>query len=1053
MVNIQSLLQLRANTSGNGITSFSYGFTPDSATFSEEKVNESIIKEVINSGEIIGKAKLKSGTDASMAYAKGYGDGNGISSIAFTSNFAKHNTKSEIGKVNNTGKIMGEAEFVAGNNKYVSFHEYADAHGEISGNGISSYSRNSNYQSKASDAIIGEVINTGTISGKVYVAAGGSRSQAEVKSKSSGNGISVYAEGTKVRSSTLGNVTNLGIISGYASTKGGIGKDPGSFPVIQTNTDIEASGNGISVQTKDQYGYSFMGDIENTGVIRGYSENIVGKQNGRDSRIISLMNGNGIAVKNKITSEITNIGVISGNNNAITMASKNSYNLEKFEGTLNNYGILAGQKIIANTYSGGYYGIQSKDVTPSTENNRGIYITLDETGNVNSIKNGIGKKITLNNKDYTVLNSSISTSGKDSETLIDTDKKYSNTIINGAGIENGTINLKAKLELENSVVNALNTAIKLQDNSELTAINTVFNGGGLKGDKVVILGDEGDNILNLKNSSVVNGDINLGKGNDILNIDGSVVLNGEISGGTGDDILNLGFENTIDKLKDTESKNISRARRASNYLTGSTESKPIKIDGTIEGFKTLNINTDVTFGEKAKLIGTENLNIEKTLTLKVDPTKKDENGAVIGHALYSSSSTKELNISGDGILNIKAASLEARTLISLGASDVKLGKNIKLSTNSIIQGARLTKNGNILVTVTELPEVIALNNKLTYKQLDDVYQSYITDWKYTGINGLEKTVSTDNQTSEEAKTALYSYFNQVYANNIYGYGPSLSRDSVKLYENAILDLADNVEDGEWQIDVAGIYSTKNHTRNEDYIGAIDDSASTNTGGLLASGMYGISETKSLGLTLAGAQQNTELDGESKLDADSIYAGIEGIYSVGNWRSINGLGYQRNSYEGTRVVNNGQTRHEFNQDFNTDTFNIFTQLQYEMAFKDHWALLPKVKLAYSYVSQDGIEEDGIMGMNISQENFGIGDVTLGLDVKKTTNLKNSILELTGEIAYSTTFGDVEKDLIGKFNHGNEFTVEGAKTSSENLTLGLNLTLKKENRFNSTKWNRL
>ena len=125
----------------------------------------------------------------------------------------------------------------------------------------------------------------------------------------------------------------------------------------------------------------------------------------------------------------------------------------------------------------------------------------------------------------------------------------------------------------------------LEDNAQLTATNTIFNGGGLKNDVAVIKGSTGDNVASISGASIINGAVNLEDGNDTLAIANTVQINGDLNGGLGKDILNLG-ETSITKV--TPNLNILH---------------------NITGFENINTNGNITLFETTKITGADKIKL------------------------------------------------------------------------------------------------------------------------------------------------------------------------------------------------------------------------------------------------------------------------------------------------------------------------------------------------------------------------------------------------------------------------------------------------------------
>ena len=356
-----------ANTvaSGNGVSMANYIEPPDKYTFSQEKQNHVHLGQLENSGRIHGEATLEGGTRTTHTYAHSKSSGNGVSLHASTGRFAKNDTRVALDSVNNSGEISGQIRQISSNNNgYNSPHLVSTAEATGSGNGINLHSDTFNAQIPRVETRLGQLHNRGRISGNAYLKAGDGSGDLSVTARASGNGVSVYQATGNASLTALDNVNNEGIIKGHIETRPGTvftsaqrgqtipeerarlivsdektitdyykpnptpgkpaaaGNDSyGNFATFRAESDIRASGNGISVQYASGVGADVnsgasLGNIDNSGVISGYSENYHGYARGY-GRVSTLNSGAGIATDRKITNPINNRGIISGNHAAI----------------------------------------------------------------------------------------------------------------------------------------------------------------------------------------------------------------------------------------------------------------------------------------------------------------------------------------------------------------------------------------------------------------------------------------------------------------------------------------------------------------------------------------------------------------------------------------------------------------------------------------------------------------------------------------------------------------------------------------------------------------
>ena len=266
-------------------------------------------------------------------------------------------------------------------------------------------------------------------------------------------------EGNAVKIEAPSNITNSGLISGFASLHAG-------SATTTTTAYAYATANGI-VSCNDSSNSSSIGDITNSGLISGYIYSLSGEANNKKDYVSLEFSGNGISVNDNISNKINNDGVIKGSTSAI--AAKSITNIT-------NNGILAGREIFSNgeelhAFSSTKSEKPLGQISPVTETNNGIYIKLEseissdnsnnETGNVKvdtkgnpeikEIKNGTGGVVTLEDgSNKTVINgelydqngssTTISTSARDSYVI--SNGSYKDSIINGAGMKEGSFSCR-----------------------------------------------------------------------------------------------------------------------------------------------------------------------------------------------------------------------------------------------------------------------------------------------------------------------------------------------------------------------------------------------------------------------------------------------------------------------------------------------------------------------------------------------------------------------------------------------------------------------------------
>lgn len=1000
---------------------------------SEDFINETIIKEdnqtglflkadnlnIINNGVLLGnKFSFPSGWDtwgSGIEDHKSSGDG----------------TSSSIGNIINSGFIKG----------YSQYNAYSGV-----GNGISSFSSNQN-------SSLGNLDNNGVIIGETLNAHGG-------------NGIEVYA-GKNIQT---GNVKNKGTIKGI------------------TDGNSTTSGNGIRIEGK----LNNIGKIKNEGLISGFSYldgTLWGEGNGiyirGETSLISIDNkgtisgyafnkynnsnkGTGIAIPySKINDlKLNNYGIIKGNKNALT------YNDITYISYNNNYGILAGKDIV-----------DSGQVKPS---NLGAEILIDSIGNITNIENGLGGEVTLEDGTKKLVLNGQRYDKDGYETNIDNQAKesyitangnsYENNIINGAGINKGALVIQAGTSISESIVNGYNTAVYLEDNAQLTATNTIFNGGGLKNDIAIIKGSIGDNVANILGTSIINGAIDLGDGNDTLSIANTVQINGELDGGSGNDILNLG------------------------EMTAGKTMPNLNILYNISNFENINTNGNITLFETVKITGANDITLESgNLVLRVDPTVTID-GKVTGHALYGNNG---MLTSNGGNLVIGLNGLGEGAIISMGGTTITPDTNDNwwkdtdhIKTNSLVLDGKLSADGkDINITVLESiplapsipippidpqppinppvdppakpeppinppvdppvnPQPPITINSLLYEKLNKIYQSIVSAGE---IENLANTTLLEDKTYTESLGGLLTILDQMYANNPYTYTVKSSRDSLKLFEDNISYLTIKPKKDEMIVQGKAIYTgvkSDNGAYGKNYYGFDTGhrnyKTTTNTVGGLATFEYGLSDKTSVGFVLGGNNQDINFKGSSKIKGNSLYLGAFTKTDINNFKFMGGVGYQYTSADADRKVSNRYDSFSTGDKYDINSLNAFMEAKYVYSAEQDWTVEPKVRLSYYYIEQDKVNEGytpGQISMRTDKINSNTADVEVGVDFIKSSYLNNGKLKNILSLGVINTIGDKSKELngyiLGKEKDGKKFDIQGTELPKTSGKVSLNIEYEKTN----------
>ena len=585
------------------------------------------------------------------------------------------------------------------------------------------------------------IVNSGTISGK------------DEKEMFSGNGIMIgdaVIENKKINfyPTKISNITNTGNISGKGISGIGI-LIIGEVNTLTNNGTIFGNGYGI-------YGEVEIEVLTNDGTIFGNKENgivLFGKGTGK-------LTNNGTIFGNKRGAEIAggtliNNGTIFGNERGAEIVGETSIN----NGTIlgNEIGVYGGPNILTNNgVILGKKGIYTYDIVLGKVENYGIIAESNQA--IGGANNKITNYGLLISGDKIVTGVGGIPEGKEIINGVESNKttarvvtskeladKNKNLIINVVGKEGTAFNIDSELTLSDSTINGYKNAVTLTG-KDFTGNNIIVNAGenaftgSASKDTITLSGNsaingkvdlgEGNDKLELKDSTYLNKDLTTGAGDDTINFSGNSIINGKIDLGAGEDELTINNAVQINKDldggadNDTLTFNSSSAKSTSNNLN---------ILHNISNFENINIDSNVTLFENIKVTGAENLKITagNQLTLRVDSLKKDADGTYKTHALYNDKD-KTLNISGDlsnfdltndktnvaieesengdysklSVLNIKTNGLGIDSTIALGnvhfATNDKINEEEKpnntqnktevwVKTNSILNGAKVSE--------------------------------------------------------------------------------------------------------------------------------------------------------------------------------------------------------------------------------------------------------------------------------------------------------------------------------------------------------------------------
>ena len=842
---------------------------------------------------------------------------------------------------------------------------------------------------------------------------------------------------------------------------------------------MRASGNGISVQYASGVGADVnsgasLGDINNGGVISGYAENYHGYARGY-GHVSTLNSGAGIATDRKITSAITNSGIISGNHAAILAKGRvddsQSIREPKLEpgyetGKIKNYGLMAGQ-MIAGSYRAGVGNLLSREQNfdhfdssaaandPLENYGSKIYLktgirrvaeygapTLrsDDYEHIDRIENGAGGNHRINGQRYTIQNGTLDASGTDSEHHASGNLR--NHIVNGAGVARGALVADGKLALSNSIVNGYANALYLGANSDVTLNRSTLNANGHKInrsiDPLAVRGDDSANRLTLSHSTV-NGNLDLGAGDDTLTIaDNSVRINGQrVNLGAGNDTVNLGQPGR-------------RARAGS---------EPITVHYALEGAENLAVHLASRLTADAKVrTNTITLN-QADLTYQIDNNDQHAlydaarasdvtlrgNGKLLIDTYQNDQAEREINIGGSGKLlsegGVQTASTNHMQTATLADGKIKIAPRVAVqpgqsvnaqpnsaATTNTANGADNSVTTNTATTGTTANTATNTVGSLARLNRDhdaasatfetpyaDAYNSYTSAWRNSGDNPLKN--SSYLPETAQAEKAVNQYLADTVAHNPYGAVPAAT---LAAHQDTRRELLDNharpLRQGETYAAISGSLA-----RN-DALKTSDSKAHDNQLGIGIS--HGITNDLTLGITASVGREKINGSYDSRLKGNSHYIGAHAVKTLGDRSLTGGLAYSQASLKGTRHITNGYDSQSHAARNKPSVTSAYAEGKYTLRLNDHLAWEPKAILAYNHLKTSSVNENGSGGLTIASRGINTVDIGIGQDLTYSTKAGSG--ELRGKLSLDYIHTSGEKDLQARFNGSDsDFTLRTDK----------------------------
>ena len=854
------------------------------------------------------------------------------------------------------------------------------------------------------------------------------------------------------------NLVNSGLIIGTSA--GNTGEGSGIYNV----NDIEAianSGSITGISTGDTgeglgiWNGNKISTLTNIGLIKGISTESNGKGYGilNESTLEVLSNTGlitGIAVENSNesygvstsnTTTLTNKGVIYGKTHAV----ENTGTITSF----NNYGLLISET--------------DDTVNGATPTNEGlIFKEVSEgkyTAKTDDDYNKFGKKYDSSSSGYIIINAKAEGENKDNitgtksltleegkltyydsketsykEESISLDKKY---ILNGITDTLKVIGGESKLN--NSIINAYETAVAMNGMSMLTLNNTTVN-GGVKDSTVNIGGDgntltiQGDSIINSSDKAI----IVVGNNNDVT-LEGNTVVNGKMESTGNNNIINL------------HGKNMS-------------------ILHDISGFENMNIKNNVTFFEDVNIKGLKEIKVGETgvLNLRLENTGRtaDVEGSLIPkakHALLGN----DMIIQGEGngvdtagTLNFVTNGIGKKIYVDM--TNIEL-KNLYIKTSSVIDGYKIKEKEYALIGVKDnLDEIYrpedTRGSSLTeerYESLNNIYKGIYSSTD-ENLNALRALISfnnfgnnyEENMSDDEQLKNLMSYLNSIYAETPYSFSSELSRKSTGMFRDIVTENHFRPDLNKWMI-MGGLThadgGTKDTYYGQNYHGFDGGTANTDVDmkltGAYALGKYGYSENVSLGVTVGGNKSEAELS-MSKVEGSSGYIGAFVENYRGNLTLKAGGGIQYSEYDADRRTLGG---YSYNEKYSDMAYDIYLNGRYSHNIGDNLFLEPYTTLSYTYIDQDGADEGNqTLVIETDSKSFDYTVGKIGVDLKKVIPHEKGKSTLSAGVSYTRILDGADEEFItGRFKGGSDFDILVAHKNEHSIGLNAKYALELEN----------
>ncbi|WP_363149960.1 autotransporter outer membrane beta-barrel domain-containing protein [uncultured Fusobacterium sp.] len=397
------------------------------------------------------------------------------------------------------------------------------------------------------------------------------------------------------------------------------------------------------------------------------------------------------------------------------------------------------------------------------------------------------------------------------------------------------------------------------------------------------------------------------------------------------------------------------------------------------------------------------------------------------------------------------------SVISFG--DTKLGSGfitgkegeyqdeVTFETTSLLHSVEkiyLANNEIKITSKVNLPVRTTTPNDIDYEKLNKIYH---------GILSVDE-LGNFNVDNDEKLSTFLGYLNDIYAGNPYSYSSELSRKSMGMFRDIVVENIFRPETNKWMI-YGGLTHVDGGTKDTYYgkgyytydIGSSDMDADTKITGAYMLGEYGVSETLTSGVVIGGNKLKSDLSNGSKVDGDALYLGAYAKKYIGNLKVTAGAGFQYGDYDADRLgAGRGITEtRNYSSNYNDTTYDIYLNGRYSHNIGNNLFLEPYGALSYTYIDQDGADEGSkALAIETDSKSFDYTSAKVGVDLKKVIPHEKGKSTLSAGVSYTRILdGADEEHITGRLKGGSDFDILVAHKNEHSLGLNAKYTLELEN----------